>query len=311
MKIVDARQVAVSDILTEGLDLVIAASGYERRATTLAERLGKRPSGLKIALGFAERKILSREKNDAMFRRLGYKLHNSSGNEGEAMEGLIAQCLEETEGRLATIVIDYSCMTRLWYAAAIRFMRDLGERRQGVRIFFCYTPAVFTIPMPPAPNTHISPIPGFFCIQLPISKTALVVGLGYEAHHASGLVDYVEAAETFAFLSDPSFDNRFTRAVERNNEDLLRRIGPDHVLRYPVMDLRATEALLTSLCAGLWKEYRVILAPLGPKPFTLLSLLLAAKYPMLDVWRVSSGAIGNAYDRRPASEPLVLSVSFE
>jgi hypothetical protein len=311
MRIVDAQQVGLPEILSESIDLVIAASGYERRSTAIAERLGKRPSGLKVVLGFAERKVLSREKNDGIFERLGYKIEAAVGNEGVKVESIVGKFLKENEGRRVTILIDYSCMTRLWYAAVIRLMRNLGRRKLGVKILFCYTPAAFLVPKPPLPNLHISPISGFFNIQLPISKTALVIGLGYEAHHASGLVDYVEAAETYAFLSDPSFDSRFTTAVEKNNEDLMSRIGREHVIRYPVMDLRATEALLSSLCAGLWKEYRVILAPLGPKPFTLLCLLLSAKYPMVDVWRVSSGAIGNAYDRKAAGEPLVLRVAFE
>jgi len=136
MKILEAQQVGIHEMLMENIDVVIASSGYERRSTALAERLGKRPSGDKIALAFSEQKLLSREKNDLIFERLGYELESARGNEGSPMERLLERYLKNTDGRQATIVIDYSCMTRLWYAAAIRSLRELKRLDDRVNVFF-------------------------------------------------------------------------------------------------------------------------------------------------------------------------------
>lgn len=43
----------------------------------------------------------------------------------------------------------------------------------------------------------------------------------------------------------------------------------------------------------------LIIAPLGPKPFTFISMLLSVKYHDIDIWRVGSGSDINFYPREP------------
>lgn len=160
------------------------------------------------------------------------------------------------------------------------------------------------------PNKYMRPVPGFCHLNLPDRKTALVLGLGYETERAIGLVEYVEPAETFGFYTDPAIDRSFPATVRRNNALLLARLGEDRVFKYPMADLRTTSALLSSLCYGLAKDYRVILAPLGPKPFALLCFLLAAGEQEFDVWRVSPGEHGHASDRPPSGVITTVRVIF-
>lgn len=54
----------------------------------------------------------------------------------------------------------------------------------------------------------------------------------------------------------------------------------------------------------------IILAPLCPKPFTLTCLLLAARYPDIEVWRVSAGESGNLYDRNPLENHIACKAIF-
>jgi hypothetical protein len=308
MEIVDAQQLPVSEMQSLEFDLVLAASGYEQRARHLAELIGPRRSRA-VALGFTDRKLRSRVANDRVFKRLGYSLLDVEGLDGSTIRGIIHEVVNATHSDLR-IVLDYTSMTRVWYATAIETLRDLNSRGTRVEVFLVYTPSKFSPPKESTANVEIGPLQGFCRLQLPTHKTALVVGLGYEAHRASGLVDYVEAAETYAFLADPALDPRFVSCVERNNSDLLKRLGSEHVIRYPLGDLRATEASLSSLCLGLASSYRIILAPLGPKPFSMICLLFAVKFPVVDVWRVSSGERANVYNRAPLGDPVVLRVIF-
>ena len=62
------------------------------------------------------------------------------------------------------------------------------------------------------------------------------------------------------------------------------------------------ERQLTSLYYLLKDDYSIIIAPLGPKPFTFISMLLSVKFPDIDIWRVGSGSDINKYKREPIDE---------
>ena len=51
-------------------------------------------------------------------------------------------------------------------------------------------------------------------------------------------------------------------------------------------------------------------APLGVKPFSLLCLLLAARFGDADVWRVTSGTKAAPQERRPLGPLLVLKTVY-
>jgi hypothetical protein len=57
-------------------------------------------------------------------------------------------------------------------------------------------------------------------------------------------------------------------------------------------------------------DFRVSILPAGPKPFTLSSLLLAARYPDIEVWSIDTGHSTAAYYRHPTGEPMVCKVVF-
>jgi hypothetical protein len=136
-------------------------------------------------------------------------------------------------------------------------------------------------------------------LSSPERPTALVIGLGDESDRALGLVNYIEPAVTVAFLADPALDEKFLVAAGEANQPLLQMLGEEQIVRYPLAGIRVTAALLESCCLGLLKEHRIILAPLGPKPFALLSMLLASVHTGIEVWRVSAGEKGAVKSRKP------------
>lgn len=311
MKLASAREITLSGIDAAEIDLVIAASGYERRATFIARKIHSLKAARRVALGFTDRLVLNREPNDALFRELGYELISAEGDSDEIIRGLLGNYLGVVRKRNVKIILDYSSMTRVWYAGVIDLLRGSALDLESVDVYFAYTPSAFSKPGPPGANAYMGPIRGFSGLALPDKKIALVIGLGYERQRALGLVEYVEPAETILLFAKPALDERFVREVERNNAEVIDRVGRNNIVTYPIADLAATASILTSLCLSLNESYRVILAPLGPKPLTLLCLLLATRYANFDVWRVSAGEKGVAYNRPPLDRVLVCKTTFE
>lgn len=308
MELVQVEPVGIDVVKDTAIDLFLTSSGYERRATHVACQLRGMTCRTKVALAFDDRKELAREENDKTLESLGFELVTADGSSSRVIRELLVG--QSQEGELRTILVDYSCMTRNWYAAILESLRSRPQAASPLVVYFAYSPSEYTPPSPPTPNEYVGPLDGFCNLEIPDRQIALIVGLGYEAQRAIGLVDYVEAAETFALYADPALDDRFVSTVVKNNQLLIDRLGSEHVFTFPLGDLRTTSAIVASIALGLIKSYRVILAPIGPKPFVLLCLLLATRHPAFDVWRVTSGKKGNVYDRPALGPILTLGATF-
>lgn len=312
MKIKEIFELEFENIKAEKYDAVFAASGFEHRATHVAKNLTG-TIDRKIVFAFSDRNELSRQENDKGFNELGYQSLAVSGDDAAEVKKTLSEMVRSSDKEKLNLLVDYSCMTRLWYASFLDFFKE--EKRGTVaeiNIYFAYSPAQFTEPPQVIlPNEFMGPVPGFCNLRLPETRTALIIGLGYEPDRSLGLYEFLDPAETYAFYTEPSHDSKFTLAVKENNKELMRRLGDERLFAYPMQDLGTTSNLLTSLSLGLSKNYRVILAPLGPKPFSLLCFLLAIRFPFLDVWRVSPGRNARSCDRFEKDPPVVCKVTFE
>ena len=301
------RQFPASELRESHCDLFLVASGYEERATFVAGFLGGLRADERVALCFRDRKReLARPHNDAHFRKLGFQLVDADGSSGEELLSVVGKVIDGCGESRCHIIVDYSCMTRVWYASLVSYI--FSRAQGGAVIDFLYAPAHFTPPLPTRTNRYVQALAGFSGLSSPVRPTALVVGLGYESERALGLVNYVEPAETIAFLAEPAIDPKFVEATMGANAPLIELLGIDRIVRYPFRNFQATAVLLESCCAGLVKEHRTILAPLGPKPFTLLCLLLAVRLPGVEVWRVSAGERGNVKSRKAMGEVIAIRI---
>jgi hypothetical protein len=179
-----------------------------------------------------------------------------------------------------------------------------------VHLLFSYTRSEYIEPKKPKPLRVAEPLghgPRGMHAGKPV---ALVMGLGYEKARAEFLEKAVDPEETYCFYADPAPDRRFVEKVYLNNFKLIDRLHRNHVYAYPMEDLDRTHRMITDLCLDLRLKHRIILAPLGPKPFALLCLLVGQVYPDIEIWRVGAGKLESVYDRVPCGEPLLYSVEF-
>lgn len=298
MKLNFGKQIQFEDLAKVEIDIFIMAVSHEKRFITLHN---------KEELRFNKKIILSYQANDVTFYGKGsvnYKV--DSENFVEMMIYLldfelnILRCKKNI-----TILIDYSSMTKSWYYTIMSYFTIKKLTFDNVKIYFSYTPSTYSKPLLPKYNSFIDPIPGRFNIPNFDKPKALIVGLGYESKKAEGIIEYLDPKITFALYSNPSLDKRFSTAVEENNKNLILDLK-ENIIQFPFDDLMSIERILTSLYFSLRDNYSVIIAPLGPKPFTFIAMLLSIKYEDIDVWRVSSGNDFNKYDREPIENNFII-----
>jgi len=312
MKIIFSDQVESVIWPSDASSYFLAAAGFESRARFAAETLlNANVVCERRVFGFAERKLLARTANEDAFNKLGFMLMDDvAAKDGAPLGNYVREVIANSLKREITIANDYSCMTKTWYAEIIRVLSECSKAGCVVHIYFIYSPAKYTPPGPPGTNRVAGAISGFCHLASPTFPTALILGLGYEAVRAMGLRDYVDPKATFAFFTNPGLEPIFTQTVMKNNRAIISTLAKDSKFPYPMADLNYTSALLANLTRSLKDQFRVIIAPLGPKPFCLLSLLLSAETRYVDVWRVSGAEHSVAEERAPFGRLLIYKVSY-
>jgi hypothetical protein len=208
------------------------------------------------------------------------------------------------------IVIDYSCMTKYWYYTILLYLKKKKLEFNSITVYFVYTPSKHEKPKKPKPNSDIAPLPGKYIVSTDKPK-ALIVCLGYEQSKAEGIIEHLDPKVSYLFYSKPSLDEKFVKRIEENNLNILR--DNKNVITFQLDNLLKLERELTSLYYLLKEEYHIIIAPLGPKPFTFMSMLFSIKHNDIDIWRVGSGSHINEYKREPLCNDsfIVSEVVFE
>ncbi len=313
MELIFAHQVGFDQLRDNQFDYFIAASGYENRCTYLIDSIPVNAVH-KIAIAFNDRKnFLYRNKNDKRFSEEGFVFIEESADKNNNIIEFLDNAINDNKGfKKIKILIDYSCMSKIWYAGFLKyFILSETNTTDDLEIYFSYSSAVFSEPINPGnKNLPKDPIGLLKANHIPNKPLALIIGLGYEKYLTQKLIQKFEYEAVFAFYSDPAFDSRYADRVLKNNKKILNMLPREHIIKYPIGDYKQTDTLLTSLTISLRLNYQVAILPIGPKPFTLSSLLLAARYPDIEVWSIDSGHSPAAYNRNPAGEPVVCKVVF-
>ncbi|MNJ95259.1 hypothetical protein D3C87_129670 [compost metagenome] len=297
MKLQFGEQISYQDIdKLKNVDLILFAKNHEIRSTYFVEKVNREYENLKtISLLY---KAKSRYKKNEVWVDNNEKLLSTLDD--------FFNSLQEKEE--VNVIIDYSCMTKTWYYLILQYILNKDLKNDSLNFFFVYTPACYSKPKPPKHNSEIGPLPGK--IIIPNNKpNALIVCLGYEENKAEGIIDHLDPKVYFLLYSAPALDSKFVEILEENNKTVLN--STSNIIKFPFDDLLYIERELTSLYHYLKNDYNIIIAPLGPKPFTLTAMLLSIKFPEIDIWRVGSGHDINEYKQKPIeNKEIIMKVNF-
>jgi hypothetical protein len=307
MELIYAHQVDPEQLIDTSFDYLIAASGYENRCTFLIDNL-EIESRNKIALAFdTNKKFLFREKNDKRFASAGFTFIEESAGKKDNISALLdTLCIESSGRKSLSILVDYSCMSKYWYAHILSYFISSDLDIESLEIFFSYTSAKFSEPLKPHGMTILnSPVDLLKSSVRAGQSRALILGLGYDKFLTTDIIKKFDYKSVYAFYSDPAIDGRYPGRVVKNNKKILKLIPDDNIYRYPIEDLKQLDKLLTKLTMKLRLDNQVVILPAGPKPFTLSSLILASRYPDIEVWSIDNGHFPAAYSSDPVGVPMV------
>lgn len=306
MELLSVIQENPAVVSTTDFDLVLAASGYEKRCNHLFLTVPVK-AHTKVAFGFNEKQGISgRATNDEFFQANNFSILTIAGEELKAVISLLSEITGEIKTGRLKVLIDYSCMTSQWYGSILRYFLDLDKQYTSVDLYFSYTFASFEKPARIKEIHHAGSIYPDKKPPSPNKPTALILGLGMDKLRSSYLVGRIRPDLTYIMYADPSPDQAYIKNLFDVNREIITSTNPRNMFNYPLTDVEKTYKTITSLCLDLRLKYNIVLAPMGPKIHALLCILVAARYPDIDVWRVSAGSKEPVYDKIPVGEPVIL-----
>ncbi len=310
---IQINQVSEEIINNVEINLFISASGFESRAIFQAEKF-RHNSKQKIAFCFKpEPNDIIRTNNDINFENYGFQMQFLDSEESAIK--FINQILVDISAQLTkenhfTIYIDYSCMTKNWYSYLLYGIYNLLNPI-NIKVYLGYSHALFSpFDGNQSLNKIISPLFGYCDLSVPSKPTALVIGMGNEANRIYSLREYFDSVP-YLFYSDTTYNEEHSIEVERQNKLIIEESQPSNIFKFPVHDLIYTHYILQNLCLTLAHNYRVILAPCGPKPFSILSMIIALNNSNnIEVWRISAGSKISRVERKPTGLISILELSY-
>jgi hypothetical protein len=312
MKLLEIASISLEDTLKQNLDVIIVASGYESRARSIAKALTRVSNNAKkIAFGFAEyRTAPTRIQNDRVLKKLGFQIEIKSAGDGFSSDMWVYELLENCKDKdNISILIDISAMSRTWYGGIIKALRHC-QLKNKIQATFAYTPTRINTPKPSPPNEIVGPVFGYSALSRPNLPTALILGLGNDPGRALGLNDFLDPQVTICFYPKPGIDTRYEKMVSDANTDLFEIIDDQYIMYYDIFDVFGTFKKIESVCQGLIRNYRVVLASLGPKIFSLYCFLLNTDYPEISVWRVSPAMRQLPVDLKPSTSRIFVKTTW-
>ena len=289
MKIDYLEKSTIDDIQNINFDFILFSSGYEKRARYIASNYNFQSKN-KIALGFRKNKKLERENNDTLFLEKGFKIVEVADN--NSFKYIYAQYkdLLSTESKKISVLVDISSMSTLMYSTLLDFFND-STFYEEVNIYFIYVPAKIHKPQNSSSLAYNEPLSQN--IGFTNRKISLILGLGLEFDKGLGLSERFQVSPEELYLFET--DNEYTTRVEEINKDLISLVKANDndgnkIIKYDVSNVEFITNSLSSLTNHLTqKGHRIIIAPAGPKIFTLISLIIGLYNENVSVYRASYG----------------------
>lgn len=268
-------------------DLLVVALGYEPRSSSLAQKISSSAPD-KIAFSFETEGLLAFDSNRAILAELGFDERPLAD-----LCGFVGRYIRDwSDSSPPRIAVDISSFTRAVLADSLVTLHELSSGfRFGVD--FYYSPPLFDQHTDPSAVIEHAGLlgPRFSGITSdPFDPMVCILGVGYEPELALGVTEFLDVSYVYAFVPS-GHDERYDQAVVEANKELFSASGGVKRSPYDLRDPYGLYTRLESLMYGLGGVARIALVPLGPKIFSLCSLLAALETGLpVAAWRFSAGS---------------------
>lgn len=279
MRVYKVNDVNVAELAEQQYDIGIWASGYEERSIFVPNKVieqGKVDET--IVFGYEEaRTVFNRPDNDKYYARNWTKqITIADDNDDTAIYNRLRQ-LNIPDKDVVRVVVDYSTMSRLWYASILNWIRFLSGSSR-VEIDFLYSFGRYKGEFAPLVIEDILAIPGYEGSPISDVPSLAIFGLGFDGIATLSALDQLEPNIVYAYLASPGAGQDYPEKAKHCNRILISDYVREKLLELPISSVEVTFGSLTELISPHRGKTNIILIPMGPKPHVLAAILLSLRF---------------------------------
>lgn len=271
-----------SDLPTETdyYALAIFSSGFERRATFIAQNFNRYATKRVLVLGFeAQLDVLSRQENDRFFSAwAGSILNCSEVDDDKVLFSALDDAAQTNQDGPLRILVDYSVMTRAWYGAILTWAR-FATLSHNIEIDFVYASGKYMGDFRPLAISDIISLPGFEGTSGGFRRTTAIFGLGYDKYATLAVYDRIEPDRVYCCIAERYPDDEASLKALKENDVLVE--SALKVIKLPLIDVPSAFRLLADQILGMDRSTHIVIVPMGPKTHVLVTLLVALRMPWI------------------------------
>lgn len=303
MKINKIHDTEINNIVNTNYDIAFFASGYESRCTYISTLLDKDSVNTIVVLGFKNiANNTQRKLNDGIFsEKFNIEPFLIPSNDDCQIYNKLNELIDEFQHQdKIRILVDYSSMSRMWYAAIINWSL-YNSKFSTIIIDFVYSHGLYKEYIPPMVIKDIMTIPGCDGSGIKHSSSIAIFGLGFYSLAMACVLERLESDTVYAFYSQIS--ENYNARVEKDNKDTINDFIKNPPLKLPINSIETSYRYLAELIAPYLDQKEVIFIPMGPKPHILTCILLSRRFRNITCLRVSA--------EDPPHKPLDIAPSGE
>lgn len=309
MRLTSISDIAFETVLTCSYDLVIFASGYESRCQFVSTQLDVANAHRKLVFGFefignAE---LRAKSDEHYLQKWGLTPSTLSSSNEMGVYSLLNQEMKIANSMPRRILVDYSSMSRAWYAAILNWIR-FSEFTEDVSVDFVYSTGAYSNEFSPIAVKSILPLPGCEGSSGTITKSIAIFGLGFEGLAPLCVLDKLQPDEIFAYLASPAANEDYPNIARSKNKELIGLAK--ETLELPLSSVEITFAKLAEVISPYLKMADITFVPMGPKPHVLAAILLAIRFEQVTCLHVN-GRTQDAVDVIPGGDVIATRLHFK
>ena len=185
------------------------------------------------------------------------------------------------------ILVDYSAMSRAWYASILYWFRQKASKACQPILYFLYAIGKYSrdIAEKEVVIKKIEVVPGCEGGNYRHDKTIAIFGLGFYGYMSLCACEQIEPDELYTISTKEDPVDGFSIKDCMGNKELIERANIN--FSFPVSSVVQAYKCLSEIAnTHMAKGDEVILVPMGPKPQVLASILVSFSNPSVCTLRV-------------------------
>lgn len=289
------RRIILSDMICKDVwasqyDWFIVGVGAESRSCCIVDQLVKHSVNVKNALLLCYPDVKPRVRKrilDFVSRLCGRNVFVME-MQSDAYDGVYKILNSKIAVRdVQNVLVDYSGMSRVWYAAMLSWFYRRCPENPTVQLSFLYAEGKYTkdFAQKDVVIEEIRAVPGCEGEIYRRSPTSLAMGLGFRGYTSLCVCDQLEPDDIYTFVTNENPLKQYPIERQEGNQELMKRASRH--FKIPLESVVSAYRCMSEIAATeRINGHGLIIVPMGPKPHVLAAVLVGLSNHEVCVMRV-------------------------